>query len=350
MTELLRQLISTPSPSRDEGATASIIFEYLDARGCAPRRTGNNVWALAGWYDAARPTLMLNSHHDTVRPAASYTMDPYCATVADGRIYGLGSNDAGASVVSLIHTFLALKDTPLPFNLLLAVTAEEEVGGEGGMRMFLPAVAAEGITISCAIVGEPTGMQAAVAERGLLVLDAETHGVSGHAARGEGVNAIYRAISDIEALRNVEFPSVSQVLGPIGINITQIQAGTQHNVVPDCCRWVVDVRTTDAMTNEETAAHLQSLVRYSRLTPRSTRVRASVISEDHPLTRAAVAAGCSTFVSPTTSDMSLMHDFPSIKIGPGDSARSHRADEYIFLSELEQAPAIYRHIITKLTL
>jgi len=350
MIELLRHLISVPSPSRDEGATASVIYEYLEARGGAPRRIGNNVWALAAGYDPAKPTLMLNSHHDTVRPAPSYTIDPYCAIVADGRIYGLGSNDAGASVVSLIHTFLSLKDTPLPFNLLLAITAEEEVGGEGGMRLFLPSVAAEGISITCAIVGEPTGMQAAVAERGLLVFDCETSGVSGHAARGEGINAIYRAIADIDALRHARFPAVSEVLGPVGISITQIQAGTQHNVVPDSCRWVVDVRTTDVMTNEQTATFLQGLVSHSRLTPRSTRVRASVISPEHPLTRSAIDAGCGTFVSPTTSDMSLMHDFPSLKIGPGDSARSHRADEYILISELEQAPSIYRQIITHLKL
>ena len=348
--ELLSQMIATPSLSRQEEGTASLIFDWLANRGAEPRRFRNNVYALSTDFDPKRPTLLLNSHHDTVKPAASYTRDPFKPTVEDGRLYGLGSNDAGASVVSLIRTFLDLRTTPLPFNLLLAITAEEEVGGENGMRAFLPHLAEEGIGINCAIVGEPTGMQAAVAERGLVVLDCVTPGVTGHAARGEGINAIYRAIDDIEALRNFRFPAESAILGPVSVNITQINAGWQHNAIPDECKWVVDIRTTDAFTNEETVELMRSAVKWSVLTPRSTRVRASVIADSHPLVRGAVSLGCGTFVSPTTSDMSLMYDFPSLKIGPGQSSRSHSADEFILLSEIEGAIPLYKEFIGSLQL
>lgn len=348
--DLLSRLVATPSFSRDEAATADIIYAYLAANGITPQRHLNNVWALSQGFDPARPTLMLNSHHDTVRPAASYTRDPFMPSIEDGRLYGLGSNDAGASVVSLIRTFLDLQTCSLPFNLLLAITAEEEVGGENGMRAFLPMLAGRGIHIDCAIVGEPTGMQPAIAERGLVVLDCITPGVTGHAARGEGVNAIYRAMEDIDLLRNYKFPSVSQILGPVSLNVTQINAGWQHNAIPDECRWVADIRTTDAQTNEQVVDLLRSCVKWSTLTPRSTRVRASVISGSHPLVQAAVSLGLSPFVSPTTSDMSLMYDFPSLKIGPGQSSRSHSADEYILLDEIAEAIGLYHTIITTLKL
>lgn len=347
-TELLSRLISTPALSRQEEDTATIIYEYLDRAGASPRRQGNNVWTVSDHFDPSRPTLLLNSHHDTVKPAASYTRDPFAPVIEDGKLYGLGSNDAGASVVSLISTFLGLRSSGLPFNLLLAITAEEEVGGEKGIRAFLPMLADEGIKIDCAIVGEPTGMQPAVAERGLVVLDCTTPGVTGHAARGEGINAIYRAMEDMELLRTYEFPSVSKVLGPVGLNITQINAGWQHNAIPDECKWVVDIRTTDAQSNEEVVELLRSRVRWSTLTPRSTRVRASVIDLNHPLVQSTVQLGGTPFVSPTTSDMSLMYDFPSLKIGPGQSSRSHSADEYIYLSEISDAIDKYRQIITGL--
>ncbi len=348
--ELLKRLISTPSPSRAEEATADIIFDHLRMLGATPSRLGNNIWALSEAYDPSRPTLMLNSHHDTVKPAASYTLDPFTPLEKDGRLYGLGSNDAGASVVTLISIFNEMRREPLPYNLLLAITCEEEVGGENGMRAFLPYLSEQGIKVDCAIVGEPTGMQPAVAERGLLVLDCVTPGVTGHAARGEGINAIYRAIADIERLRNFRFPLESGVLGPIGVNVTMIEAGWQHNAIPDSCKWVADIRTTDAFTNEQTVELLRGAVEWSTLTPRSTRVRASVISADHPLVRAATSLGLKPFISPTTSDMSLMYDFPSLKIGPGDSARSHRADEYITLQELEDALPIYRSLLRDLRL
>lgn len=347
---LLSQMIATPSLSRQEEGTAQLIFDYLSEAEASPRRFRNNVYALSENFDSSRPTILLNSHHDTVKPAASYTRDPFAPTIEDGRLYGLGSNDAGASAVSLIRTFLDLRTSSLPFNLLLAITAEEEVGGENGMRAFLPHLAEEGIKINCAIVGEPTGMQAAVAERGLVVLDCLTPGVTGHAARGEGINAIYRAMADIEFLRDFKFPRQSEILGPVSVNITQINAGWQHNAIPDQCKWVVDIRTTDAFSNEETVDLLRDAVKWSTLTPRSTRVRASVIAESHPLVKAALGLGCQTFVSPTTSDMSLMYDFPSLKIGPGQSSRSHSANEFILISEIEEAIGLYRRLIESLKL
>lgn len=343
--QLLRQMISTPSLSRNEGDTADLIYDFLACCGVSPERLHNNVYARNLRYDSSRPTILLNSHHDTVKPAPSYTRDPYDAAVTDGKLYGLGSNDAGASAVSLVRVFLDLYEADLPYNLLLAITAEEEVGGENGMRAFLPHIAEEGIKIDCAIVGEPTGMQPAVAERGLVVLDCLTRGITGHAARNEGVNAIYKAMADIDALRNARFPKVSDVLGDISVNITQINAGWQHNAIPDECRWVADIRTTDAYTNEETVELLRSLVTESELTPRSTRVRASVIPDSHPLVKTACSLGLKPFVSPTTSDMSLMYHFPSLKIGPGQSSRSHSADEYIMLSEIEQAIPLYHSLL-----
>lgn len=337
-------MIATPSVSRNEDGTASLIFNFLDSYGASPRRLKNNVWAI-GLYDRSKPTLLLNSHHDTVKAAASYTRNPHSPDIEGDCLYGLGANDAGASVVSLTQSFIELRNENLPFNLLLAITAEEEVGGENGIRSLLPELSNQGIKVNMAIVGEPTGMRAAVAERGLVVLDAVTEGVTGHAARGEGVNAIYRAIEDIDRVRNCKFPRVSPLLGPIGINVTQIEAGWQHNAIPDRCKWVVDVRTTDAYSNAETASILQSAMQYSVLTPRSTRVWASALAVTSPLWRAFESLGIDHFVSPTTSDMSLLHGIPSLKIGPGDSARSHRADEYVRLSEIEAAIDLYPRLI-----
>lgn len=344
---LLRRLISTPSLSREEGATADIWEQWLREHGASNvARQHNNVFAVGSSYDPFRPTLMLNSHHDTVRPSASYTLNPFSADIEEGRLYGLGSNDAGASGVALASAFLDLKDrTDLPFNLIFAITAAEEVMGEYGMRAFLPHLEQLGMLPDMVIVGEPTGLRAAVAERGLLVFDAETEGKSGHAARNEGINAIYRAIEDIERLKNFSTPRVSDVLGPIKVSVTMISAGTQHNVVPDICKWVVDVRTTDAYTNPETVELIREAVKWSRLTPRSTRVQASVISSDHPLVMAAEKLGIDTFISPTTSDMALMHGIPSLKIGPGESSRSHTADEYIEISELNEALSLYPRLI-----
>ena len=341
--ELLKQLIATPSHTRDEGTTADLLAAFLEREGVEVERIHNNLIARSEAFDPTRDTLLLNSHHDTVRPAASYTRDPYAPTIEGERLYGLGANDAGASLVCLIETFLALRTAPLPFNLMLLISAEEECGGEKGVRAVMPHY---GDKIKLAIVGEPTSMQAAVAERGLVVLDCVAKGKSGHAARGEGVNALYIALDDIARLRDFRFERESDVLGPIHLTTTMIECGTQHNVVPDTCRFVVDIRTTDAYTNEETVEVLRKALQ-SELTPRSTRIRASVISEQHPLVRAAIKAGASTLVSPTTSDRTLM-PFPALKIGPGDSARSHTADEFILLGEIEQGIQTYHTIIENL--
>ncbi|MFG6391387.1 MAG: M20/M25/M40 family metallo-hydrolase [Candidatus Amulumruptor sp.] len=349
--DLLQQMIATPSVSRDEAAVATLIYDRFVAWGLQPVRYGNNIVAKTSTWEADRPTLMLNAHIDTVRPAASYTIDPYTPLLRDGRLYGLGSNDDGASVVALTSAFRSLRTRHLPYNLLLALSAEEEVGGEGGMRMLLPALAQEGIRIDAALVGEPTGMQPAIAERGLIVLDCVTHGVAGHAARNEGINAIYRAMDDINRLRDFRFDRTSEILGPVKVSITQIEAGKQHNTVPDTCRWVVDVRTTDAYSNEETSRLLcEALSPHTEAAHRSTRVQASVIADSHPLVKGAVALGRTPFVSPTTSDMSLMHGIPSLKMGPGDSSRSHRADEYILISEIAEAIDLYTTLLSNLTL
>lgn len=348
--KLLQRLIATPSQSRNEAETADIIYHHLEDLGIKPQRIYNNVYAFCDYYDAAKPTLLLNSHHDTVKPASSYTRDPYQPLIEDGCLYGLGSNDAGASVVSLIHVFNDLRSHILSYNLLLAITAEEEVGGEHGMRAFLKHLEDKKIKIDAALVGEPTEMQPAIAERGLVVLDCLTQGITGHAARNEGVNAIYRAISDIEKLRNFNFENKSDVLGDISLNITQIEAGWQHNAIPDVCKWVVDVRTTDAYTNAQTAEILQNAVDFSILTPRSTRVQASVIETSHPLVSQAIALGRKPFVSPTTSDMSLMHKLPSMKMGPGRSQRSHQANEFVRVDEIAESVEIYTNLLINLKL
>lgn len=350
--EHLRRLIATPSFSREEEKTADIWEEWFKKQGVENvERLHNNVFALSSHFDAGKPILMLNSHHDTVRPVASYSRDPFTPDIVGDILYGLGSNDAGGAGVALAEAFLALKDdTDLPVNLMLAITAAEEVMGEFGMRAFLPYLAERRLTPSMAIVGEPTGMQPAIAERGLLVLDCESNGKSGHAARDEGINALYRAIEDINALREFKPEKESMTLGPIKVSVTMIKCGSQHNVVPDKCSFIADVRTTDAYSNEATVELLQQCVKWSRLTPRSTRVHASVIATEHPLVVAALELGKTPFVSQTTSDMALMHDIPSLKIGPGDSARSHTADEYIRLSEISDGIETYIKLIRSLRL
>lgn len=339
---LLKKMISTPSFSRDEGAVSDIVFHFLQEKKCNPERIFNNIICRGRNFDPNKPTLMLNSHLDTVRPSSGYTRDPFSPDIEGDRLFGLGSNDAGASVVSLISTFIEYMEKNLNFNLILAVSAEEECSGEKGMRAIIPEIG----KIDMAIVGEPTGMNAATGEHGLVVLDCISRGVSGHAARKEGVNALYAAVDDINTLRGFRFPKKSDTLGEININVTQIEAGTQHNVIPDKCKFVVDIRTTDAYTNIETVEILRKALK-SEITPRSTRLQASAISSNHPLVRAAVESGAKTFNSPTTSDMALM-PFPSLKIGPGDSARSHSADEFILLSEINNAIDKYSEIINTL--
>ena len=346
--ELLQRLIATPSLSGNEEGTAEILAAELAERGVEVRRHHNNVWALSRGYDESKPTLMLNSHQDTVKPSAAYTRNPFEPTIEEGQLYGLGSNDAGASLVALLTTFCNNYDTSdAPYNLLLALTTEEENMGERGMRSFLPHLREEGIKVDMVLVGEPTSMQAATAERGLVVLDCVAHGKSGHAARNEGENAIYKAMCDIEKLRNYRFERTSEQLGEIKITITQIAAGTQHNIVPDECRYVADVRTTDAYSNEKVVALLQGAIE-GEAKPRSTRVRASAIALDHPLVVAAKAIGRKTFISPTTSDRAIMQGMAALKMGIGESSRSHTADEYVLLSEIEEGIAIYQQLLNEL--
>ncbi|MFI3291955.1 MAG: M20/M25/M40 family metallo-hydrolase [Rikenellaceae bacterium] len=342
--ELLKELISTPSISRDEAATATIIELWLAERGIETNRYGNNVLAYSVGFDpAVRKTLLLNSHHDTVRPAASYTRDPFAPTVEGDILYGLGSNDAGASVVGLMSAFVEWHNKPLNINLLLAITCEEEVMGEGGIRSLTEQLSC----VDMALVGEPTQLDAAIGERGLVVLDCVARGVSGHAARNEGENALQKAVDDIVKLRTFEFEKRSELLGDIKLSTTMISAGTQHNVVPDECKFVVDIRTTDAYTNQQVVDILQQNME-SQITPRSTRITASALSEDHPMLVAAKALGSTPYVSPTTSDMALM-SYPSLKLGIGDSARSHTADEYICLSEVTEGVEFYKKYIEKLS-
>ncbi len=346
--EVLQQLVSTPSVSGNEAGTADILVRLLIDGGVRNvQRLHNNVWAFANDYDADKPTLLLNSHHDTVKPSPAYTRNPFVPAIEGDKLYGLGSNDAGASLVCLALTFLRFVGKDMPFNILLAMTAEEETMGEHGIRALLPDLTARGIKIDMAIVGEPTGLNVAVGERGLVVFDCVARAAGGHAARNEGGNALYVAVDDIQTLRNFKFPRVSKTLGDIKVTVTQINAGRQHNVLPEECNFVVDVRTTDAYTNEETIAMLQSAIR-SQAKERSTRNRASAIDIEHPLVHAAVAAGASTFVSPTTSDMVHMTAFPSIKIGVGESKRSHTPDEFVCLSEIDRGLDTYYKLINNL--
>lgn len=345
---LLRKLVSIPSLSREESRTADVLVDFLEGNQVNVQRVGNNIIARYRVEEDdsklnPRQVVLLNSHHDTVRPSSSYTRDPYDPGIDQEKIWGLGSNDAGASLVSLIATFLHFRNQSLPFELVLAISAEEECSGVGGMRMMLPHLG----NVDMGIVGEPTSLQVAVGERGLLVLDCVAHGRSGHAARNEGDNALYKAIDDIQILRNFPFEKQSQTLGPIGVNVTIIKSGTLHNVIPDECSFTVDVRTTDAYSNAETVDLIRQKLT-SDVTPRSTHLNASAINRDHPLVKAAEAAGCKPFLSPTMSDMALL-PFPTIKIGPGESSRSHTADEYILVSEIESGIERYISLLNILS-
>jgi acetylornithine deacetylase len=366
--DLLKRLIATPRVSRDEAAAADLMFGFLEAHGLKPTRVKNNVWAVAGSFDPTRKTLLLNSHLDTVKAVDGWTRDPWSPDEDDDKLYGLGSNDAGASLVTMAATAVALKDEDLGYNLIFAASAEEEVSGADGMSLLITALP----KIDMAIVGEPTGMNPAIAEKGLMVIDATVHGVSGHAARGEGINAIDRAVRVIETLRNMTFPAESPTLGPIKITVTGIHAGTQHNVVPDICTLMIDVRTTDAFSNAVTLALMRDAVNsvfdhvrdgitsYSvadvenarpvcELTPRSLRLNPSSFPADHPIVQRLEMMGFKAYGSPTLSDQALM-PWQSLKVGPGDSARSHTADEFIRLSELRQALSIYPRLLTGLSL
>ncbi|MCB2409705.1 M20 family metallo-hydrolase [Hymenobacter lucidus] len=343
--ELLIRLIKTPSFSREETATAELIADFLQSHGAQPQREGNNVWAVNKHFDAAKPTVLLNSHHDTVKPGTTWTYDPFGAVVEDEKLIGLGSNDAGGCAVSLLATFLYFYERPdLPFNLICAITAEEEISGANGISSLLPRLG----KIDVGIVGEPTQMDMAIAEKGLVVLDCTAHGQTGHAARNEGENALYKALSDIQWLQQYRFPNSSELLGPVKMTVTQIQAGTQHNVVPDTCRFVVDVRTNEFYSNEEVVRTVQAHLK-SEVVPRSVRLNSSRIDPDHVLVRKGVALGRKTYGSATMSDQALM-PFSTVKMGPGDSARSHTPDEYIYLYEIRGGIKAYIELLEGLQL
>lgn len=341
--ELLQELIRIPSISKEETRTASAIELFLKDRGIKTHRKNNNIWAYNKHYDAAKPTILLNSHHDTVKPNQGYVRDPFAADIEDGKLYGLGSNDAGGSLVSLIAAFLNFYEQKnLKYNLCLAATAEEEISGKDGLELIIPELG----PLDFAIVGEPTLMQLAIAERGLMVLDCVAHGKAGHAAREEGENAIYNAIKDIEWFRTYEFSKKSALFGPIKMSVTVIEAGSQHNVVPAECKFTVDVRVTDAYRNDEVLKIIRQNVNCD-VNPRSTRLKPSSISVDHPIVKAGIALGRETYGSPTTSDQALL-DIPSLKMGPGDSARSHMADEYIYTDEIKEGIALYIKLISEI--
>lgn len=336
---LLKQMIATPSVSRDESAVADVIQNWMAERGMMVNRSGNNLWVRQESCGADKPVILLNSHIDTVKPAAGYTRDPFAPTVEGDKLYGLGSNDAGGPMVSLLAAFRALTAKEQPYQLIYACTAEEEVSGKNGVESILPQLG----RIDLAVVGEPTGMQPAVAEKGLMVLDCTSYGVSGHAARNEGVNAIYKAMANIEWFRTYRFERLSHHLGSVKMSVTQINAGTQHNVVPDRCNFVVDVRVNELYKNEE----LLGLIKESvdcEVKERSTRLNSSKIEIDHPIVQRAIEMGLQPFGSPTMSDQALM-PFTSIKIGPGESSRSHSADEFICLSEIRKGVETYVRLL-----
>ncbi len=339
---LLSHLIATPSVSRDERRAADIMEEELTRCGFTPHREANNVWAIGPCQREDRPTLLLNAHIDTVKPVASYTRNPYEPSLEDGTLYGLGSNDCGGGLVSLLQVFRELSASErCPYNLVYLASAEEEVSGKDGISRALPLLP----HVDVAIVGEPTGMQPAVAEKGLMVVDITAHGKSGHAARNEGVNAIYEALDDLCWIRSHRFDRVSQFLGPTKMQATVVNAGTQHNVVPDECKIVIDVRTNELYTNEEVFDIISSHCK-SECRARSFRLHSSRIDLNHPLVERCVALGLQPFGSPTLSDQALM-PFASLKLGPGQSARSHSANEYIKVSEIEHAIGLYLRLLER---
>jgi acetylornithine deacetylase len=341
---LLKQLIATPSFSKEEDNSAALIRTFLERYSVQTEQYLYNIWAKNKYFDVARPTILLNSHHDTVKPNKSYTLDPFSAIEKDGKLFGLGSNDAGGSLVSLIATFLYFHEKEnLKYNILLAATAEEEISGHNGIETLLPQLG----KIDFSIVGEPTQMNMAVAEKGLMVLDCITTGRAGHAAREEGDNSIYKAIKDIEWFKSYKFDKISDLLGPVKMSVTVIETENKaHNVVPPQCKFVVDCRVNELYTFEQMLDKIKQNVQ-SEVKPRSTRLRSSSISLDHPIVKAGLKMKRSYYGSPTTSDKALMN-FPSLKIGPGDSARSHTADEYIYVDEIKEGIELYIQLLNEI--
>lgn len=328
--ELLCNLIETQSFSGEENQTADLIVQFLEAHNAKVFRQDNNVWSIREDFDTNKKTILLNSHHDTVKFGNNWTSDPLKATIEQDKLTGLGSNDAGASAVSLLATYVYFLDQEIDFNLIIAITAEEENSGQKNVGSILPNLP----KIDLGIVGEPTQMNMAIAERGLVVLECEAKGKTGHAARNEGVNAIYEAMQDLEWFQNFQFEKVSDLLGLVKMTVTQIEAGKQHNVVPDSCRFVVDVRVNELYSNQEVVEEITKHIQ-SEVQPRSLRLNSSRIELNHPIVQKGIALGCETYGSPTLSDMAMMN-FETVKMGPGDSARSHTPDEFIYLSEIRE--------------
>ena len=343
--ELLKQLISTPSFSKEEENAAEIIRDFLTREKIPFKTIDNNTWAFNKFFSKEKPTILLNSHIDTVKPAKGYTLDPFTPVEDGDQLFGLGSNDAGGPLVSLLATFIHFyhRDN-LPFNMVFVASAEEEISGRRGLEVVLPRIA----PVEFAIVGEPTRMEVAIAEKGLLVLDCYAYGKSGHTARNEGENALYKAIDDIEKLRNYKFEKVSNVLGAVKVTVTMIEAGTQHNVIPDVCHFVVDVRTNEHYQNKDAAEIIANLIE-SEVKPRSVRLNSSGISELHPFAVLTKSKGIRLYGSPTTSDQAII-PFLSVKMGPGDSARSHTADEFIYKSEILAGIERYIELLEELKL
>ena len=341
---LLSSLISIPSISREEEKVADFLQNYIEENGIMTGRSGNNIWCISPMFDIKKPTILLNSHIDTVKPVNGWRKHPFTAKMEDGKLYGLGSNDAGASVVSLFQVYRHLSATQQAYNLIFLASCEEEVSGKNGIESVLPQLP----PITLGIVGEPTEMHPAIAEKGLMVLDVQAHGKAGHAARNEGDNAIYKALDDIQWFRTHRFPKESSLLGPVKMSVTQVNAGTQHNVIPDLCSFVVDIRSNECYSNEELYQEICSHIQ-SEAKARSFRLNSSRIDLEHPFVQRAIRLGRTPFGSPTLSDQALMK-FPSVKMGPGKSSRSHTADEFIMISEIEEAISMYIKILDGLIL
>lgn len=337
---LLKSLIAIPSVSRDEQQAADFLQRYIEMQGMDTGRKGNNVWCLSPMFDLNKPTLLLNSHIDTVKPVNGWRKDPFTPQLEpNGKLYGLGSNDAGASLVSLLQVFLQLCRTRQHYNLIYLASCEEEVSGAGGIECVLPELP----PLAFALVGEPTEMQPAIAEKGLMVLDVTATGRSGHAAREEGDNAIYKVLDDIAWFRDYRFEQVSPLLGPVKMSVTMVNAGTQHNVIPDRCTFVVDIRSNECYTNQALFDEITRHI-HCQAKARSFRLSSSHVSPKHPLVQRAVTLGRTPFGSPTLSDQALL-SCPSMKMGPGKSARSHTADEFIFVKEIEEAIGLYLELL-----
>lgn len=339
--QLLQELIAIPSFSKEEALTAACIGNFFQKNGIPFQQFNNNIWATNQYFDTNKPTILLNSHHDTVKPNAAYTLNPFDPKIESDKLFGLGSNDAGGALVSLIACFIHYyQQSDLPFNLLIAATAEEEISGKNGVEALIPLLP----KIDFAIVGEPTLCQLAIAERGLLVIDATTKGIAGHAARNEGVNALYKAVKDIEWIKSYQFEKVSDLLGPVKMTVTAMNTlNQQHNIVPASADYIIDIRVNELYQFEEILAILNSHLS-AEIKPRSTRLKSTSIAKDHPIVLAGLSLGSTCYGSPTTSDKALM-PFPALKVGPGDSARSHTADEFIYLSEIQGGINFYINLL-----